>query len=176
MAGTIKGMTIEIGGNTAPLEQALKDTNKEINTTQKELKEVNKLLKLDPSNTDLLKQKQKLLGEQIGQTTTKLDALKQARKQLDAEMKNGGNVNQEEYRKLQREIITTEKSLKDLKQEAKNTHPYLEKVKDTLKKAGEIARRNIKNRFRFINCRYESNGHGGHWCCWFIRKISNKRR
>lgn len=139
MAGTIKGMTIEIGGNTAPLEKALKDTNKEINTTQKELNQVNKLLKLDPKNTELLKQKQQLLGQQIGQTTTKLDALKQAQKKLDDEMKKGGNVNQEEYRKLQREIASTEGNLKKLKDEAKNTHPQLAKVGEALKKAGEIA-------------------------------------
>lgn len=139
MAGTIKGMTIEIGGNTAPLEQALKDTNKEINTTQKELNAVNKALKLDPTNTELLKQKQKLLGDQIGSTKTKLDALKQAQAQLDAEMKKGGNVNQEEYRKLEREIATTEGSLKKLKEEAKNTHPQLAKVEEALKKAGSVA-------------------------------------
>ena len=139
MAGTIKGMTIEIGGNTAPLEQALKDTNKEIKSTQKELNEVNKLLKLDPTNTELLKQKQQLLGQQIGQTTTKLDALKQAQKQLDDEMKKGGNVNQEEYRKLQREIASTEGTLKKLKDEARECNPTLVKLKEGLKEAGEIA-------------------------------------
>lgn len=138
MAGTIKGMTIEIGGDTAPLEQALKKTNKEINTTQKELNEVNKLLKLDPTNIELLKQKQQLLGQQIGQTTTKLDALKQAQKQLDEEMKKGGNVNQEEYRRLEREIINAEGSLKKLKDEAKNCHPYLSQVGNALSKVGEV--------------------------------------
>lgn len=140
MAGTIKGMTIEIGGNTAPLEQALKDTNKEIKTTQKELNEVNKLLKLDPTNTTLLKQKQELLGNQIGQTTTKLNALKQAQKQVEEEMKKGGNVNQAEYRELERQISMTESSLKKLKEEAKNTHPHLAKVHENLKKAGEVAK------------------------------------
>lgn len=144
MAGTIKGMTIEIGGDTAPLEQALKSTNKEINTTQKELNEVNKLLKLDPSNTVLVKQKQELLAQQIGQTTTKLDALKQAQSKLDAEMKNGGQVNQEEYRKLEREIVKTETSLKGLKDEAKNVHPQLDKVKEGLKKIGETATTTLK--------------------------------
>ena len=139
MAGTIKGMTIEIGGNTAPLEKALNDTNKEIKTTQKELNEVNKLLKLDPTNTELLKQKQKLLGDQIGQTSTKLDALKQAQAKLDAEIKKGGNVNQEEYRKLEREIASTEGSLKKLKDEAKQCHPQLAKIGEALKGAGEVA-------------------------------------
>lgn len=139
MAGTIKGMTIEIGGNTAPLEQALKDTNKEIKATQKELNEVNKLLKLDPTNTTLIKQKQELLGQQIGQTTTKLEALKKAQQQVDEVMKQGGNVNQAEYRELQRQIALTESSLGKLKDEAKNTNPQLAKLKEGLQKAGEVA-------------------------------------
>lgn len=144
MAGNIKGMTVEIGGNTAPLEQALKDANKEINTTQKELKEVNKLLKLDPTNTQLVAQKQELLKQQIAQTTTKLDALKQAQKQVDEQMKKGGNVNQEEYRKLQREIIATENSLKGLKQEAKDSNPQMQKLNEAMKKAGEVAKTGLK--------------------------------
>lgn len=139
MAGTIKGMTIEIGGNTAPLEKALKDTNKEISTTQRELNEINKLLKFDPKNTELLRQKQQLLGDQIKNTTTKLDALKQAQAKLDEEIKKGGNVNQAEYRKLEREIATTENTLKGLKEQAKQTHPEIEKIAQGLKKAGEIA-------------------------------------
>lgn len=129
---------MKFGGDTAPLEQALKDTNKEISKTQKELNEVNKLLKLDPTNTDLLKQKQKLLGDQIGSTKTKLDALKQAQAQLDAEMKKGGNVNQEEYRKLQREIASTEASLKKLNDESKKTNPNLVKLGEALKTAGDM--------------------------------------
>lgn len=144
MAGTIKGMTIEIGGNTAPLENALKDVNREINTTQKELKEVNRLLKLDPTNTELVKQKQQLLGDQIKSTTTKLDALKQAQKQLDEQMKKGGNVNQEEYRKLQREIITTENSLKNLKKQAEECDPKMQKLNEAMKKAGEVAQKGLK--------------------------------
>lgn len=146
MAGTIKGMTIEIGGNTTPLEQALKSVNKEIKGTQSELKEVDKLLKLDPKNVELLKQKQQLLGDQIGQTKNKLDALKQAQKQLDAEMSKGGDVNQQEYRKLQREIATTESSLKKLtdankenNKELKNASSYLVKFGEGLKVVGEKA-------------------------------------
>lgn len=144
MAGNIKGMTIEIGGNTAPLEQALKDANKEINTTQKELNQVNKLLKFDPTNTTLLKQKQELLGEQIGNTKTKLDALKQAQKQLNEVTKNGGEVNKEEYRRLEREISTTESSLSKLKEEAKNCHPQLAKVQEGLKKIGDVAGKGLQ--------------------------------
>ena len=145
MAGTIKGMTIEIGGNTAPLEQALKDVNKDINSTQKELKEVNKLLKLDPQNITLLKQKQELLTEAIGKTTTKLDALKQAQQQLNEKMQNGGEVNQKEYRELERQIAVTEASLSKLKNEAKATGDQMkqssfdvEKLAEATKKVGEV--------------------------------------
>lgn len=146
MAGTIKGLTIEIGGNTAPLEQALKTTNKEINETQKELKEVNKLLKLDPGNVTLLKQKQELLTDAIGKTTTKLDALKQAQQQLNEKMQSGGEVNQKEYRELERQIAMTESSLSKLKDEAKKTGDQMskssidmEKLANATKKVGEFA-------------------------------------
>ena len=146
MAGTIKGMTIEIGGNTAPLEQALKDVNKDINSTQKELKEVDKLLKFDPQNTTLLKQKMELLNNQIGNTTTKLDALKQAQKQLDDTVAKGGEINQAEYRKLEREIATTQSSLSKLKDQASKTGDQLsgasekaKKMAEATKKVGEVA-------------------------------------
>lgn len=144
MAGNIKGMTIEIGGNTAPLEQALKDVNKDLNSTQKELNQVNKLLKLDPTNTTLLKQKQELLGDQIKNTTTKLDALKQAQKQLDETMKNGGEVNQKEYRELERQIAMSESSLKKLKDEAKACNPQLAQLKEGLKKIGDVAGKGLQ--------------------------------
>ena len=144
MAGTIKGMTIEIGGNTAPLEQALKSTNKEIKSTQSELKEVNKLLKLDPNNVTLLKQKQELLTKAIGDSTTKLEALKQAQKQLDDEIKKGNPVNQAEYRKLEREILSTEQTISKLKEEAKQTNPKIQALKEGLAKAGEVAGTTLK--------------------------------
>lgn len=140
MAGTIKGMTIEIGGNTAPLEQALKSTNKEIKSTQKELNEVNKLLKLDPNNVTLLKQKQELLTKAIEDSTTKLDALKQAQAKVQAEMKNGTEFNQQEYRKLEREIAMTESTIAKLKEQVKETNPKLEKLKEGLQKVGDTAK------------------------------------
>ena len=126
MAGTIKGMTIEIGGNTEPLNQALKSTNKEISATQKELNEVNRLLKFDPKNTELIKQKQEILGEQINNTKTKLDALRQAQQQLDNQMKNGGEVSSAEYRKLQREILATEDSLKRYNSQLDDTNQKID--------------------------------------------------
>lgn len=138
--GAIKGMTVRIGGDTSELNEAIRKSNAEIKSTEKELKEVNKLLKLDPTNTEILKQKQQLLAQQIGQTSNKLQTLKEKQKLFDDEIKKGGNVSQEQYRKLEREIASTEGALKKLKEEAKNTHPQLEKVKEALKKAGETAK------------------------------------
>lgn len=142
--GAVKGMVVRIGGDTSQLNEAIRKSNSEIKSTEKELKEVNRLLKLDPTNTDILKQKQKLLSQEIGQTTTKLEALKQKQKVFDETIKKGGNVSQEEYRKLEREIASAEKSLNDLKKEAKDCNPHLAKLQEGLKKAGEVAKKELK--------------------------------
>jgi len=78
VANRIKGITVEIGGDTTGLDKALKGVQSTLRTTQSSLRDVNKLLKLDPSNTELLTQKQRLLKDAIGTTKEKLDALKQA--------------------------------------------------------------------------------------------------
>jgi len=142
MAGNIKGMTIEIGGNTAPLEQALKDVNKEIKGTQKDLKDVEKLLKLDPRNTELLAEKQELLAKAVSETTTKLEALKKAKAQVDENMKNGTEVNKEEYRQLQKEIILTENSLKKYNQQIDESNEKIDllgKNATAMNKAMQVA-------------------------------------
>ena len=72
MASRIQGITVEIGGDTTKLSTALSKVNKEIRDTQSQLKDVNKLLKLDPGNTDLMAQKQKLLTQAISETKEKL--------------------------------------------------------------------------------------------------------
>ena len=104
MAGRIKGITVEIGGDTTGLEKALKGVNATIKSTQSELRDVNKLLKLDPSNTELLTQKQKLLKDAISSTKEKLDTLKTAQEQAKAQMENG-DLGRDKYDALQREII-----------------------------------------------------------------------
>ena len=115
----IRGLTIEIGGDTTGLQKALKDVNTNIKTTQAQLKDVNSLLKLDPTNTELLQQKQKLLSDQIGSTKEKLESLKQAEAQAQQQFQEG-KISQEQYDALKREIIATEESLKSLEAEAKN--------------------------------------------------------
>ena len=80
MANRIKGITVEIGGDTTKLQTALKQVNTEIKHTQSELRDVNKLLKLDPGNTELISQKHKLLGQALEETKNKLNSLKEAQK------------------------------------------------------------------------------------------------
>jgi len=138
MAGKIKGITIEIGGDTTGLDKALKGTNAEIKRTQNELKDVNKALKLDPSNTELLEQKQRALADAVAATSEKLDTLKEAQKQA-AEQLAKGEIGQEQYDALTREIVKTEAELKKCKQEADNFSVGLEKAKTALNKVGSAA-------------------------------------
>ena len=116
MADRIKGITIEIDGNTKGLSQALKGVNKDIKTTQTQLKDVEKLLKLDPHNVTLLGQKMELLGREIGQTKDKLEQLKSVQDQMNDGLKNG-SVTADQYDAWQREIIETENELKNLEGE-----------------------------------------------------------
>ena len=110
--GRIKGITIEIGGDTTKLVDSMKKVDAEVRKTQSALKDTNKLLKMDPGNADLLKQKQKQLAEAIQQTNNRLDQLREAQSHLDE-----GTA---EYDALQREIIETEQKLKSLETEYKN--------------------------------------------------------
>lgn len=137
MAGsTIKGITIEIGGDTTKLDKALSGVNKQSRDIQKELKEVEKALKLDPKNTELLAQKQTLLKEAVSATSEKLDVLKKAEEQVQQQFERG-EVSEEQYRALQREVIKTEAELKNLKEAAESGNSALEKVGEAAGKIGE---------------------------------------
>lgn len=107
----VKGIVVEIGGDTTGLSAALGNVNKNINATAKELRDVERLLKLDPKNTELLAQKQKLLANNVSETKTKLDALKAAEKQVQAQFERG-DVSQQQVDALKREIVETEQALK----------------------------------------------------------------
>ncbi|MBQ5522793.1 MAG: phage tail tape measure protein, partial [Oscillospiraceae bacterium] len=133
MAGRIKGITVEIGGDTTGLEKALKSVNTTIRNTQSQLKDVNRLLKLDPSNTELLSQKQRALKDAIGATTDKLETLKQAQAQAKQQLENG-DLGQDKYDALQREIIETEQELRRLQEEAASTSVALSKIDQAGKK------------------------------------------
>ena len=109
----LKGITIEIDGNTTPLSDSLKDVNKNLYSVQNELKQVDNLLKFDPGNAELAAQKQTLLSDAITVTTEKLKTLKTAKEQADSKLASG-EMGKKQFRELEREIISTENSLKKL--------------------------------------------------------------
>lgn len=143
MANRIKGITVEINGDTTKLSKALEGVNKNIRSTQSQLKDVEKLLKLDPSNTELLSQKQKLLADAVSSTKDKLETLKTAAKQANTALANG-DITQEQYDALQREIIETEQNLQSLEQQAKQSGTALTQMAQTGEKLKTVGT-NISN-------------------------------
>lgn len=113
MAGSIRGITIELDGDTTKLGKALADVDKKSRDLQNELKQVEKALKFSPGNTELLAQQQQLLAEQVQTTTTRLNRLKTAQQQVQAQFESG-QIGADQYRKFQREIVQTESKLKGL--------------------------------------------------------------
>lgn len=130
MASRIQGITVEIGGDTTKLQNALKGVNGQIKSTQSQLKDVNKLLKLDPGNTELLAQKHKLLAEAVSETKEKLATLKTAAEQANTALANG-EISQEQYDALQREIVETEQDLKNLETQANQSATAVQKIAAT---------------------------------------------
>lgn len=127
MAGRIQGITVEIGGDTTKLQTALKGVNTEIRNTQSQLRDVDKLLKLDPGNTELLAQKHRLLGDAVKETKEKLETLKTAAEQAEQALKDG-TITQDQYDGLQREIVETEQKLKSLEEQAKQSGTALQEI------------------------------------------------
>ncbi|MGN8806842.1 MULTISPECIES: phage tail tape measure protein [unclassified Blautia] len=136
-ASRIKGITIEIGGDTTKLQTALKGVNTEIRNTQAQLKDVEKLLKLDPGNTELLAQKHKLLGNAVKETKEKLETLKTAAEQAEKAL-NDGTISKDQYDALQREIIETENELKRLEEQANQSATALQKISATGEKLKDV--------------------------------------
>ena len=120
MAGTIKGITIALDADTSAFNKALRSIQTESKKLQSELKSVNSALELDPKNNDLIKQKQDLLTKSIEETKKAIDAMKSAKDKADTDMANGVEINQTQYRKLQREIVFTQEKLNSLNKESAN--------------------------------------------------------
>lgn len=137
MAGKIRGITIQLDGDTSGLTKSLQGANKEIKNTQGQLKDVEKLLKLDPTNTELLRQKQQLLGQAINETKGKLDTLKQAEEAMKSQ---GVDENSEQFMALQREIAATEGELKNLEKQADSTVSAFDKIKAATDKVAQGAK------------------------------------
>ena len=153
---SLKGITIQLGADTTKLQTALKQVNTNIRNTQSQLKDVERLLRLDPTNTELLAQKQRLLKQAVGETKDKYDAWKakydpikqkidettdklKKLKDKSKEMEKAGKIDTTAYQTLQREIEETSTDLKNLRQDAKNVtdefgHPISQEQYDALQR------------------------------------------
>lgn len=146
MAGNIKGITIEIDGNTTKFDRAIKDSNKEVNALNKELKNIDSSLKFNPGNVELLSQKQELLKQKTQAAKEKLDALKAAQADVEQQFANG-EIDQGQYNKFQQEVIKAESQVKTFNDQLKATQKELKglqgfegamnKIGDGFKKAGD---------------------------------------
>ena len=123
----IKGLTVEIGGDTTQLGKALESVNKKSGDLSAELGEINRQLKFDPKNTELLAQKQKVLAEAVSNTEEKLDKLKEAEKQVQKQFERG-EVSEEQVRALKREIMATESKMASYKNAVKETADEIENL------------------------------------------------
>ena len=125
MAGNIKGIKIEIGGDTQPLQNALKKVNSASIEATKELKSIDKALKFDTGNVTLLAQKQEVLQKQVSTTKEKLETLRQAQAQVEAQFKSG-DIGADQYRAFQREVVQTENILKGYENKLENVNKALD--------------------------------------------------
>lgn len=132
----LKGITLEINGETTGLDKALQGVNKESNKLQSELRQVERLLKLDPGNTELVAQKQRILAQQVDTTKDKLEQLKQAQEQVNRQFANG-EISEQQYREFQREIIATEQRLNTLEQQVRENSNSFKNLGESLGKTGE---------------------------------------
>lgn len=134
-ANVIRGLTVEIGGDTTKLGKALEDVNKKSQSLTSELGEINRLLKMDPGNADLLAQKQKVLAEAVSNTAKKLETLKEAERQVQQQFERG-EVSEEQVRALQREIVATTNKLKGYENAVRETAEAVDKLGDEAEDAG----------------------------------------
>lgn len=131
----IKGLTVEIGGDTTNLGKALESVNKKSSDLSSELGEINRLLKFDPDNAELLAQKQKVLADAVTNTSEKLEKLKEAEKQVQKQFERG-EVSEAQVRALQREIIATEGQLNSYEEQAREAAEGTKALADSADKAG----------------------------------------
>lgn len=145
MAGTIKGITVEIGGNTTGLSAALKEPEDKARALTNELRAVEKALKLDPSNVTLLAEKQRILNEQVANTSEKLKVLEQSQKEVNEQFKSG-KITEDAYKafnlelgKTQAELTNTEKKLDDLNDSSNKTDKGVVDLTKSVKNSGDTA-------------------------------------
>lgn len=149
MSGTkVKGIIVEIGGDTTSLSKAINSVSADARSTQSELKKIEKLLKMDPTNVVLLKQKQELLNQSIEKTEGVIKSLRAAKDKADSDMANGTQVNEKAYRELERQIEANEMTLRNTRQEADKTASAIRDIEDDslrdVKKAADDAKDSLE--------------------------------
>ena len=153
MAGSIKGITVEINGEAKGLLNAIRDIEKNSRGLNSELRQVNNALKLDPKNTVLLAQKTQLLSEAVTEARKKLDVLKSSQEQVNKQFERG-EISAEQYRAFQREIISTERALTSLQTQQRQMITSNNNLHDSLKKVAkataEVAKESLRLSFDAI--------------------------
>lgn len=134
MADSLKGITVEIGGDTLKLQDALKDANSSSKNLQGELKQVERLLKFDPGNVDLLAQREEILNQQITQTQNKLQTLRSVYSQVQGQFERG-ELGADQWRRFQREVIQTEQRLQSFQGDIRETEQVAERSGGNIKDA-----------------------------------------
>ena len=128
----LRGLTIEIGGDTSNLTSALRDVDGELSNLQSNLRTVNSALRLDPGNVEALAQRQALLTDAVAETAERLEMLREAQRQVDRQIADGVDVDQRAYRSLQAEITRTEASLADYQRQASGAVTELDRLTETI--------------------------------------------
>lgn len=139
MANNLKGLTIEIGGDTTSLSDALKNVNGDISNLQSNLRTVDSALKLDPSNVEAVAMKQELLTKAVEATREKLNTLKEAQRQADEQIANGVEVDEAAYRSLRAEIVRAESSLNEYEDQLKDVGKAAEKAAEEFEEMTDSA-------------------------------------
>ncbi|WP_052130230.1 hypothetical protein [Ureibacillus sinduriensis] len=133
--GNIRGITIELNGDTTGLDNALRDVNRQSKNLQGELKEVEKALKLDPGNIELVRQKQQLLTQSIQSTSDKLNTLRQVQGQVEAQLRRG-EIGEEQYRAFRRELVNAENSMRSFEGQLDSLQTEQQRLADTTRSLG----------------------------------------
>lgn len=136
MAGNIRGITIEIAGNTQPLNRALQDVNNRSRDLQGELRQVERLLRLDPGNTQLVAQQQRILADAVENSREKLNRLRAAQEQVEAQFRRG-EIGEEQYRAFQREVAQAEQQLQRFEDRLRQTQQTSRNWSAELQKTGQ---------------------------------------
>lgn len=146
---TIKGITVEIGGDTTKLGKALENVNKKSSDLSSELGNINRLLKMDPGNAELLAQKQKVLASAVENTSDKLRTLKEAEQQVQQQFERG-EVSEAQVRELQREIVATEQKLKSYKRAIQETAQATQELGDESKDTSDVMANAFSNGLKTV--------------------------